>query len=216
MVNVAVLVSGGGTNLQALLDAEKEGKYRNAHIALVIASKPGVYALERAAKAGVESAVVSRKDFASAEEFNDAMLNTLKEHGIGAVVLSTRFIPQFGLVGGIWRGIFHAISAFCNAGFDLVGGKFGAFTSLEGYNNDPLVLGTIMVLIVSGGLGFFVWEDILRARSWKGFSFYTKMVISVTAGLLIGGMVFFLCVEYNNPATFGSMPLPQKMLNALF
>ena len=88
MVNVAVLVSGGGTNLQALLVAEKEGKYRNAHIALVVASKPGVYALERAAKAGVESAVVSRKDFASAEEFNDAMLNTLKEHGIGAVVLA--------------------------------------------------------------------------------------------------------------------------------
>ena len=88
MVNVAVLVSGGGTNLQALLDAEKEGKYRNAHIALVVASKPCVYALERAAKAGVESAVVSRKDFASAEEFNDAMLNTLKEHGIGAVVLA--------------------------------------------------------------------------------------------------------------------------------
>lgn len=88
MVNVAVLVSGGGTNLQALLDAEKEGKYRNAHIALVVASKPGVYALERAAKAGVESAVVSRRDFASAEEFNDAMLNTLKKHGIGAVVLA--------------------------------------------------------------------------------------------------------------------------------
>ena len=88
MVNVAVLVSGGGTNLQALLDAEKEGQYRNAHIALVVASKPGVYALERAAKAGVESAVVSRKDFASAEEFNDAMLNTLKKHGIGAVVLA--------------------------------------------------------------------------------------------------------------------------------
>lgn len=88
MVNVAVLVSGGGTNLQALLDAEKEGQYRNAHIALVVASKPGVYALERAAKAGVESAVVSRKDFASAEEFNDAMLDTLKKHGIGAVVLA--------------------------------------------------------------------------------------------------------------------------------
>lgn len=88
MVNVAVLVSGGGTNLQALLDAEKEGQYRNAHIALVVASKPGVYALERAANAGVESVVVSRKDFASAEEFNDAMLNTLKKHGIGAVVLA--------------------------------------------------------------------------------------------------------------------------------
>lgn len=88
MVNVAVLVSGGGTNLQALLDAEKAGKYRNARIALVVASKPGVYALERAAKAGVESVVVSRKDYASADEFNDAMLKTLKEHDIGAVVLA--------------------------------------------------------------------------------------------------------------------------------
>ena len=88
MVNVAVLVSGGGTNLQALLDAEKAGKYRNARIALVVASKPGVYALERAAKAGVESVVVSRKDYASADEFNAAMLKTLKEHDIGAVVLA--------------------------------------------------------------------------------------------------------------------------------
>ena len=88
MVNVAVLVSGGGTNLQALLDAEKAGKYRNARIALVVASKPGVYALERAAKAGVESVVVSRKDYASADEFNDAMLKTLNEHDIGAVVLA--------------------------------------------------------------------------------------------------------------------------------
>ena len=90
------------------------------------------------------------------------------------------------------------------------------FTSLEGYNNDPLVLGTIMVLIVSGGLGFFVWEDMLRVKRWKGFSFYTKMVLTITAGLLICGAVFFLCVEYNNPATFGSMPLPQKVLNAMF
>ena len=121
-----------------------------------------------------------------------ALMVTFTLEGIGAVVLSTRFISQFGILGGIWRGIFHAISAFCNAGFDLVGGKFGAFTSLEGYNNDPLVLCTIMVLIVSGGLGFFVWEDILRTRRWKGFSFYTKLVLSITAALLVGGTVFFL------------------------
>ncbi|WP_433439163.1 TrkH family potassium uptake protein [Pseudoflavonifractor sp.] len=145
-----------------------------------------------------------------------ALMVTFTLEGIGAVVLSTRFISQFGILGGIWRGIFHAISAFCNAGFDLVGGKFGAFTSLEGYNNDPLVLCTIMVLIVSGGLGFFVWEDILRTRRWKGFSFYTKLVLSITAALLVGGTVFFLCAEYSNPATLGNMPVPQKILNALF
>ena len=145
-----------------------------------------------------------------------ALMVTFTLEGIGAVVLSTRFISQFGILGGIWRGIFHAISAFCNAGFDLVGGKFGAFTSLEGYNNDPLVLCTIMVLIVSGGLGFFVWEDILRTRRWKGFSFYTKLVLSITAALLVGGTVFFLFVEYNNPATLGPMSVPQKILDALF
>lgn len=145
-----------------------------------------------------------------------ALMVTFTLEGIGAVVLSTRFISQFGILGGIWRGIFHAISAFCNAGFDLVGGKFGAFTSLEGYNNDPLVLCTIMVLIVSGGLGFFVWEDILRTRRWKEFSFYTKLVLSITAALLVGGTVFFLCAEYSNPATLGPMSVPQKILNALF
>lgn len=65
-----------------------------------------------------------------------ALIGTFTLEGAAAVLLSFRFVPQFGLLGGIWRGIFHAISAFCNAGFDLVGGKFGAFTSLEGYNED--------------------------------------------------------------------------------
>ena len=88
MVNVAVLVSGGGTNLQALLDAEKEGKYRNAHIALVVASKPGVYALERAAKAGIETDVLRRRDFADAEQYGAALHEKLTARGIGLIVLA--------------------------------------------------------------------------------------------------------------------------------
>ena len=87
-MRVAVLVSGGGTNLQALIDAKAAGKLPNAQLALVVASKPGVYALERAAKAGIETAVVRRKDYASADAFNDAMLQTLQSHGIEAVVLA--------------------------------------------------------------------------------------------------------------------------------
>lgn len=87
-MRVAVLVSGGGTNLQALIDAKAAGKLPNAQLALVVASKPGVYALERAAKAGIETAVVRRKDYASADAFNDAMLHTLQSHGIEAVVLA--------------------------------------------------------------------------------------------------------------------------------
>ena len=88
MLNVAVLVSGGGTNLQALLDSEARGENPNGRITLVVASKPGVYALERAAKAGVEGCVVRRKDYASSEDFDAALLKTLKDHNIDLVVLA--------------------------------------------------------------------------------------------------------------------------------
>ena len=88
MLNIAVLVSGGGTNLQALLDSEARGEYPNGRITLLVASKPGVYALERAANAGVEGVVVRRKDYASSEDFDAALLKTLKEHNIDLVVLA--------------------------------------------------------------------------------------------------------------------------------
>lgn len=88
MLNIAVLVSGGGTNLQAILDAQAAGQIPGGQVTLVVASKPGVYALERAAKANVESCVVRRKDFDSADAFDDALLATLKEHNIDLVVLA--------------------------------------------------------------------------------------------------------------------------------
>ena len=85
MLNIAVLVSGGGTNLQAILDSEARGENPHGKVTLVVASRPGVYALERAAKAGVESAVVRRKDYATAEEFDDALLETLRSHHIDQI-----------------------------------------------------------------------------------------------------------------------------------
>lgn len=88
MLKVAVLVSGGGTNLQAILDAQAAGAIPHGQVSLVVASKPGVYALERAAKAGVESAVVNRRDYPSAEAFDAALLDTLQSHGIQLVVLA--------------------------------------------------------------------------------------------------------------------------------
>ena len=88
MLNIAVLVSGGGTNLQALLDSEARGENPNGRITLVVASKPGVYALERAAKAGVEGVVVRRRDYESSEDFDAALLNQLKTHHIDLVVLA--------------------------------------------------------------------------------------------------------------------------------
>ena len=121
-MRVAVLVSGGGTNLQALIDAKAAGKLPNAQLALVVASKPGVYALERAAKAGIETAVVRRKDYASADAFNDAMLQTLQSHGIEAVVLA-------GYLSMVGQNVVRAypdrilnihpslIPSFCRAGY---------------------------------------------------------------------------------------------------
>ena len=121
-MRVAVLVSGGGTNLQALIDAKAAGKLPNAQLALVVASKPGVYALERAAKAGIETAVVRRKDYASADAFNDAVLQTLQSHGIEAVVLA-------GYLSMVGQNVVRAypdrilnihpslIPSFCGAGY---------------------------------------------------------------------------------------------------
>ena len=145
-----------------------------------------------------------------------ALMGTFLFEAVGAVLLAPCFIPQYGLPGGVWRGIFHAVSAFCNAGFDLLGNN-GAFTSLLSYNDQPVVLGTILCLIVIGGLGFFVWEDLLQNwRRPRALSLYTRMVLLLTGVLIAGGTVFFLAVEWDNPATLGNMPAWQKLLNGLF
>ncbi len=144
-----------------------------------------------------------------------ALRGTFLFEGVGAVILAACFVPRFGLGRGIWYGVFHAVSAFCNAGFDLMG-EDGPFTSLVRYEGHPVVLLTIMALVVVGGLGFFVWEDLLAHKRWKGLSLYSKLVLGMTAGLLVFGAIFFLAVEYRNPATLGPMPGWKKVLNALF
>ena len=121
MVKIAVLVSGGGTNLQALLDSEARGENPHGKITLVVASKPGVYALERAAKAGVESCVVSRKAYDSPEAFDAALLEVLQSHDIGLVVLAG-FLSVLGpsVVAAYPRRILNVhpalIPAFCGPG----------------------------------------------------------------------------------------------------
>ena len=121
MLKIAVLVSGGGTNLQALLDSEARGENPNGKITLVVASKPGVYALERAEKAGVEHCVVRRKDYADPADFDAALLRVLKEHDIGLVVLAG-FLSVLGpsVVQAYPRRILNVhpalIPAFCGPG----------------------------------------------------------------------------------------------------
>ena len=115
--------------------------------------------------------------------------------GLGAVFLSIRFIPDFGIGKGIYYSIWHSVSAFCNAGFDLMGGLFGGekFVSFTHYATDPVVSLTISFLIIIGGLGFCVWGDIVDTRcNFKKFRLHTKVVLFVnTLLLLISTLLFF-------------------------
>lgn len=145
-----------------------------------------------------------------------ALIGTFLLEGTGALVLSTRFVPLFGWRRGLWFAVFHSVSAFCNGGFDLMGGYTGPFSSLSGFQSDPVVLLTVMLLIVLGGIGFFVWEDVLEHGGWKRLSLYSRLALTITAGLIVFGAVFFLWAEWDNPATLGPMSPGEKALNALF
>lgn len=132
----------------------------------------------------------------------------------GAALLAIRFVPEFGWGKGIYYSVFHAVSAFCNAGFDLMGEK-AAFSSLTGYRGDLLVNLTVMALIIIGGLGFLVWEDLLRNRlHWRKYRLQTKIVLSVTAALLLGGMAGTLWMERDG--VFAGMGAGEQAMAALF
>lgn len=130
----------------------------------------------------------------------------------GALLLSTQFIPQFGVQRGIFYSIFHSVSAFCNAGFDL----FGNYDSLVNYSSNSIVLLTIASLIIIGGLGFTVSLEIFNYRKARRLSTHSKIVITITIALIVLGTVFMLLVEYGNPETLGKMSLGDKLLNAFF
>lgn len=134
---------------------------------------------------------------------------------LGALVLFLRFLPDYGLEQSAVWGIFHAVSAFCNAGFDIFG-SIQPGASVICLNDDPVVLCTLMVLIVVGGLGFLVWEELVRVRSFRKFSVYTKLVLLTTGVLILFGAALVLVLEWNNPDTLGAMPVWQKTLNAFF
>lgn len=143
------------------------------------------------------------------------LTGSLSIQGIGALILFLRFWPQFGFGRSLAWGIFHAISAFCNAGFDLFG-YLDPGQSLIVFNDDPIICLTLMALVTIGGLGFLVWEEMARVRSFKKFSVYTKLVLIMTGGILLIGTMVILALEWNNPGTFGNMPVWQKIMNAFF
>lgn len=130
----------------------------------------------------------------------------------GALLMSTQFIPKFGVGKGIFYSMFHSISAFCNAGFDL----FGNYSSLTGFSNNSIILLTISAIVIIGGLGFTVWIEIYNYKGTKKLSVHSKIVILITSILLIGGAIAMFLLEYKNPNTIASMGVKDKIVNSIF
>lgn len=134
--------------------------------------------------------------------------------GIGALILTIRFIPELGFFRALYYGIFHSISAFCNAGFDLMG-RYSPFSSMTRYYDDWIVNITLIALILIGGLGFIVWNDLYINRlNYKKYSFHTKIVLTCTFVLTVGGALFFYLIEKDN--LFNGMSFSGKFLSSLF
>ena len=133
----------------------------------------------------------------------------------GALILTLWFWPQYGFVRALRWGVFHSISAFCNAGFDIFG-SMEPGSSLLLFQNDPVVLLTLGALVVLGGLGFLVWQDIAEKRSWKKLSVYSRLVLLATAMLIVSGWALICILEWNNPKTLGNLSVGSKLLGGLF
>ena len=137
-----------------------------------------------------------------------------KDEAIGIVLLSFAFVPQFGLEG-IWISIFTAISAFCNAGFDLFG-RFGQYSSLVPFVHNYYVQAVVMFLIMAGGLGFMVWVELGEWRKKRRLSLHAKVVLAFSAILWVGGAVLIALMEWSNPKTMGGLSVDGKIMAALF
>lgn len=143
------------------------------------------------------------------------IFGSLSVEALGAAILAAYFTPRFGFGKALWLGVFHSVSAFCNAGFDVFG-FLEPGASLMTFQNDPLVLLTLGALVVIGGLGFLVWEELAERKPFGRMSVYTRLVLSTTGALLLAGWVLTCLLEWNNPDTLGNMPVWEKLLNGFF
>lgn len=133
---------------------------------------------------------------------------------VGIVLLLFAFVPQFG-AEGVWVSVFTAISAFCNAGFDLFG-RFGAYSSLAPYVNNYYVQAVIMFMIMAGGLGFMVWVELAEYRKKRRLSLHAKVVLQFSVIFWVGGAALLALLEWSNPRTMGGLSVPGKIMAALF
>lgn len=148
---------------------------------------------------------------------------TLLVEGSGAALYAFQFVPEYGVLRGMWYSVFHAVSAFCNAGIDILGDK-----SLADYAVNPIINITTMLLIILSGIGFTVWFDVLEngrkvigrevpGRWWfTRLHLHSKLAVIMTLILIISGTVFVFCAEYRNPQTLGDMNTGQKLMAAMF
>ncbi len=144
--------------------------------------------------------------------FKYVLIFTFIVQATAAAILSTQFIPEFGVGKGIYYGVFHAISAFCNAGIDLMGG----FSSLTSYAENPIIILTVSLLIVIGGLGFYVWREIYEFRIGKKLSLHSRIVIWTTLILIVLGAVLMYLFEMDNVNTIKNMSFKGKVLSSIF
>jgi trk system potassium uptake protein TrkH len=177
-------------------------------------------------KASLKTLVVAQESTASFG-FSDVLplvrriiLITFSLEAVGAILMSWRFSLRYGLAKGIAKGTFQAVSSFCNAGFDLHGDVApGPFSSLVAFSDDPVVLLTTAFLVISGGLGFVVWNELLMYRQNRKLNFHARLVLAMTGVLLVIGTLAFLMSEWNNvrsPYSMGSLPEGQRFLAAFF
>jgi len=180
----------------------------------------GVFYIQGKQKLSLRSRETIQESFSYGESkslksfMRSIFLTTFLVEGLGAFLLSFRFIPEFGWGRGIFTSIFLAISAFCNAGFD----NFGS-SSLVAFQTDPLINLVIAGLIITGGLGFMVWFDLAtqfdKKKKHENIS-STKLVLFLTAGILLFGTVSTLFTEWHNPGTIGNLSVPEKVLVSFF
>lgn len=133
---------------------------------------------------------------------------------LGALALAVRFVPAFGWSKGLYFGLWHAVSAFCNAGFDL----FGGYASLSGFAEDPMVLLTVAALILLGGTGFAVIGEVVEKRfRWSCLSLHARLVLTTSAALTAGGTALIALLEWRNPKTLGGLDSSaSRLMNAFF
>ena len=143
------------------------------------------------------------------------LVGSFSIEALGALILTLRFLPEYGFGTALKWGVFHSISAFCNGGFDIFG-EISSEGSLVIFQSDPVVLLTLAALVILGGLGFLVWQDVVLNRRFKKLSVYSRLVLVSTVGLLVAGTAAVALTEWNNPQTLGNMSLGDKLLNSFF